>query len=171
MIKGNKYTLKTDYVILHIKETNVLIDIEDYDIVSSYTWYISTNGYIVSSSLRKKTGKLVHLHRLVVNCPTDKVVDHINHNKLDNRKSNLRICTLQQNSINSRRFNNNSTTSKYRGVTYCKNTNKWRAKTKYKGKTISLGYFDTQEEGAIAYNRYMKEHFKDFAKFNIIEDL
>ena len=144
----------------------MFIDLADYPLVSKYTWGISSNGYVISYSLRRKTGKLIHLHRLLTDCPPNMKVDHINHNRLDNRRENLRVCTSQQNNLNVRKYA--KSTSKYKGVTYCKQLNKWRAKTKHLGKTISLGYYDTEEEGALAYNKYMLEHHKDYAQLNEI---
>lgn len=167
MIKGNKYTFTEDKAIIHIKDKEVFIDLADYPLVSQYTWGISSNGYVISYSLRRKTGKIIHLHRLLTDCPSDMKVDHANNIRLDNRRGNLRICTSQQNNINVAKYCKSK--SKYKGVTYCKNLNKWRAKTKHMGKTVSLGYYDTEEEGALAYNNYMLKHHKEFAKLNVIE--
>ena len=81
------------------EKTRVLIDIEDSEKVKDFKWYIDKNEYIVSKC--KKTGhKGLYLHRFIMNCPEDMVVDHINHNTLDNRKSNLRICTQHENTFN-----------------------------------------------------------------------
>ena len=88
--------------------------------------------------------KRVLLHRLVMDCPNDMVVDHINHNRLDNRKENLRICNSSQNNMN--RNKNNRKTSGYTGVCYKPKINKWQAYIKEKKKPIHLGYYNTPEE-------------------------
>ena len=168
MIKGNEYIFKNDYVIIKIKEVEVLISFLDYDLVSKYTWRITPKGYVETTSTRKEGRKNIRLSRLIMNCPKGKVVDHINSNRLDNIRANLRICSSQQNNLNVAKYVKSK--SKYKGVTYCKNTNKWRAKTKHFGKTISLGYYDTEEEGAKAYNDYMLRHHKDYARLNVLED-
>ena len=74
-----------------------LIDIEDYDKIKDLCWYESKQGYIHH---KDKGQQIMQLHRLITGCPRDKVVDHINHNKRDNRKSNLRICTQKENCNN-----------------------------------------------------------------------
>ena len=105
-----------------------------------------------------------------MNCPTGMVVDHINHNTLDNRKSNLRVCTYSQNHINSA---SRGGTSKYKGVfLYKKGTRKerWRAMA-YCGKPYFLGYFDTEDEAGIAYNNKVKELFGEYAYLNKIEEI
>lgn len=114
-----------------------LIDLDDIDKVKQYKWSI-INKYVVCKS------KKIRLHRLIMDCPDDKVVDHINHNKLDNRKSNLRICTQHQNNINvsTRKTNTSGKT----GVSLDKRRNKWRARVQINGKEKHLGYFDTKED-------------------------
>lgn len=100
------------------KEIKILIDEEDISIIERYkTAKLCRDGYVYLS----RNNKLYALHRVVVNCPNDKCVDHINHNKLDNRKVNLRICTYSENSLNT------AYTPKYnqRGVYYNKRDNVW----------------------------------------------
>lgn len=115
-----------------------LIDLEDIDKVKEYKWCLNNTGYIHN---RKNN---IMLHRLIMDCPDDKVVDHINHNPLDNRKENLRICTPQQNNMNrSNRYNN---TSGVKGVHWDKEYNKWRCQITINKKTIHLGRFNSIEE-------------------------
>ena len=111
-----------------------LIDIDDIEKISKYSWAIHCNKYI------RNTEK-IFIHRLIMDCPKDKVVDHINHNPLDNRKSNLRICTIFGNNQN----NINTKTGKS-GVSYSKIMNKWHARIKIENKNIHLGYFDNIDE-------------------------
>ena len=140
---------KTSY--LKIKHRLIPFDTEDLDLVRQYTWYISSNGYVVSSSVRKTIGNLT-FHRLVMNTSEDLVVDHLDGNKLNNRKSNLRNCTSSDNNYNV------TTKNMYRGVTYCKQMNKYRAKIKRNYKTIHLGYFDTPQEAHKEYLKYIEDN-------------
>ena len=153
---------------------DVLLDDEDYERLSIYTYYIN------SGSLKKKglhyfqrssyidgvqtTGIL--LHRDIMNCfPHDgKVVDHINGNTLDNRKCNLRICSVAENARNQKRKSTN--TSGYKGVTWFKRYSRWRAQIMINGKGIHLGYYDDIKDAADAYNKASKELHGDFGRTN-----
>ena len=95
--KTNKYKHKKTYTIgiTNNKCSEFKIDTEDYDKVKDICWYESKNGYI-----HHKDKRVMQMHRFLMNAPDGKVVDHINHDRKDNRKSNLRICTQKQNSNN-----------------------------------------------------------------------
>lgn len=80
--------------------TEFLVDIADYEKVKGICWYESNTGYI-----HHKDKSVIQLHRLITNCPRNKVVDHINHNTKDNRRANLRICTQKENMQNVQRKN------------------------------------------------------------------
>lgn len=131
----------------------VIIDKEDYEFISQYKWWLKHNKYVYTQINRKT----IHLHRLVLNYSGKMQIDHINHNALDNRKSNLRIVTISQNSIN--KTNLKSGVTKFR--------NKYRARIKLKGKEIHIGIFDTLKEAMSAritkeielFNKYSK-HYK-----------
>lgn len=117
-----------------------LIDLEDVDKVKEYKWSLNDKGYVRSDNKIER----IYLHRFVMNCPDDMVVDHINHNPIDNRKENLRTCTHQQNMINRQKQHNN--TSGTTGVWWHKKNNKWITQITVNSVTIHLGYFDTKEE-------------------------
>ena len=128
----------------HCEEVaRALIDLEDVDKVKGYKWHLRKDGY-VSTHITK--GETTLLHRLIMDCPDDKLVDHINHNKLDNRETNLRICTKSQNAMNQNIKSNN--TSGIVGVSWDKKNEKWIANIGLSGKYINLGYFDNIEEAA-----------------------
>jgi hypothetical protein len=93
------------------------------------------------------------------------VVDHINRNPYDNRISNLRVGTQQQNTFNCSLSKNN--TSGYKGVYLRKDTGKWAAEVTHNRKKISLGCFLTAEEAAAAYDKASKELFKSYASPNM----
>lgn len=153
-----------------IKE--VIIDADDVDKFNEYKWHLSydkcTDGfYVITDIIIEGEKKTMKLHRYLTDCPSDKIVDHINHNGLDNRKSNLRICTYGENNQNSRSKKDN-TSSLYKGVYWKKKDNKYVAQIGFEGKKIHLGYFDNDVDGAIAYNKKAEELFGEFACLNII---
>jgi len=93
----------------------------------------------------------------------EKAVDHINHNILDNRKSNLRLCTIQKNSFNRRKTGQ---TSKYKGIYFDKSHSKFKSQIKFNKKTYNLGRYYSEIEAARAYDAKAKELFKEFACLN-----
>jgi hypothetical protein len=107
----------------------------------------------------------IGLHRIIIKARKGEYVDHKNCDTLDNRKSNLRLCNLQQNAMN-QSVQNIKKTSIYKGVYYKKDRSKWRANIKINGKNIHIGYFLTQEEAAIKYNEKALEIFGEFARIN-----
>ena len=97
--KENKYVKRNNYVVGYATNTNnkFYIDNEDYEKIKDISWYEANNGYMSHKDTNKK---LILLHRLIMNAPNNKVIDHINHNKKDNRKSNLRLVSQKENSRN-----------------------------------------------------------------------
>ena len=95
-------------------------------------------------------------------------VDHINGNPLDNRKSNLRICTNAENQRN--RGVNKNNTSGYKGVCWAKQNKKWKARIKHNGKLIHLGYYKDKEEAARAYDKKAKELHGEYAYLNFPDE-
>ena len=105
------------------------------------------------------------MHRLIMNSPTGFMVDHINHNGLDNRKKNLRIVTPQQNTWNARPFKDQGK-SKYKGVSWEKKYKKWKANICIENKLKHIGYFDNEKEAAEAYDTAAKKHRGEYAFLN-----
>ena len=103
------------------------------------------------------------MHRIIMEAETGQEVDHINGDKLDNRKDNLRFCTHQQNMVN---WNNKRGKSKYRGVSWCKRDKKWKAQIQSHSKNRLIGRFREEEEAAKAYNIEAKKEFGNFALLN-----
>lgn len=104
------------------------------------------------------------MHREIMNAPKGMVVDHIDGNGLNNRKSNLRICTQAQNNLNSRPKRNCS--SRYKGVSFYKRDKIWQVQIFHNSRTIFLGRFDDEIEAALAYDRKAAELFGEFAYLN-----
>jgi hypothetical protein len=141
-----------------------LVDREDFEKFGHLKWTLNTYGYAYANikQLETKKHKTFYLHRLLMDNPEGLQVDHINHDRLDNRKENLRICTSTENNRN--RTKRLDTPNKYKGVSL--RNKKYRAAVKIAGKTIHLGYFKTQEEAAMAYNEAAYIYFGEFAKLN-----
>lgn len=118
--------------------------------------YILRNGYFIS------------LHRFLMGLKsTDKrVVDHINHDTLENRYCNLRLCTRSQNQQNRRKRRGQILTSAYKGVRWHKKTSKWEAQICIQGKNKYLGLFAEEKDAALAYNEAASKCFGEFACLN-----
>lgn len=130
-----------------------LIDLEYIELVKNYKWSLD-HGYVTNKKNK------IRLHRLIMDAPEDMVVDHINHNKLDNRYDNLRICTSQENSYNqSVRCNN---TSGVTGVGWHKGKNKWIARIQINGKLKQLGCYNTKEEAIEARRQAEIDYYGEF---------
>jgi hypothetical protein len=152
-----------------IKGYDVLIDDEDYDKIKGYPWWAITHAKLnhtelVYFSYNAGTQGRPLLHRYVLGLkPRDgKIVDHINGNTLDCRKSNLRIVTISQNGFNSHRHFNSSTG--YKGVDYHKAGRKYRARICFNGKRISLGYYKTAKEAYAAYCEASKKYHGEYGR-------
>lgn len=102
--------------------------------------------------------KGISLHRLITNCPKGMVIDHINHNGLDNRKSNIKICTVMQNNRN--RLLNSKNTSGVTGVSWCNKMQKWKVTLQSNGKSLHGGYFSDIEEAKQARKDLEKKYWQ-----------
>jgi len=106
-----------------------LIDDEDMELVSKHKWCVrrEPNNFYAATGVTRPSGvhTVLRMHRLIMDAPRGMDVDHINHNGLDNRRVNLRICTRTQNLRNSRKRKGCS--SRFKGVAWCKPAKKWRA--------------------------------------------
>jgi hypothetical protein len=153
-------------MVVIINNYKIKIDAEDMSIVYSYNWKSSKNpvGQIYFVHSKK------YLHRAIMNCPKSMVVDHINGNTLDNRKSNLRICSKKENQYNQKKHKGNRH-SKFKGVTFRKELKQkpWEAFIYKDYKSKRLGYFATEQEAALAYNKAANKAYGEFAKLNEIK--
>ena len=139
-----------------------IVDDEDLSLVSMTTWNYHPQGYAVRSGKR--------LHRVIMNAPDGIGVDHINGDRLDNRKCNLRLATQTQNNRNSRP---QKTTSEYKGVRIdgvgMDGKIRWRASIATSGKVIQLGTFTSEVDAALAYNAAARHFFGEFAWLNKVD--
>lgn len=143
-----------------------LLDDEDFERASRYRWFCDYFGYAARDFKINGKRKRVWLHRWLFDVPKGLFIDHKNRNPLDNRRSNLRICTNQQNVTNGGIPKNN--TSGYKGVSFAKEKGRWRAYIKYNRKQIWLGYFDDPKKAARAYNQAARRYHGQFACLNPI---
>lgn len=155
-----------------IRSFKILLDEEDLPIFNDYPWYISSNGYVVA---RFKTGVITqttyHLHRVILGVKDPRILlDHINGNKLDNRKENLRQCSYTQNLSNKPKYVNVTTSSKYKGVTWHKGGSKWIATITHNKKSIYLLLSENPLLCAYAYNIAAKLLVKEFAYINELDE-
>lgn len=140
---------------------SVLVDSDDYQFLNQWNWCFST-GYAVR--FEKGDGekhRVILMHRVITGAPDGKFVDHINSNRLDNRKSNLRTCSPQENTWNKSFQPRNKT--KLKGVRFEPDRGKYLAKIGYNGKTYNLGRYNCAEDAAMAYRLAAKKFHGEFS--------
>lgn len=147
------------------KNMNALVDDDDYEWLSQRKW-CSSKGYAVRYDGQRR--KMLPMHREILNAPDGMDVDHINGDRLDNRRANLRVCPHRQNIRNQKPRVGG--TSRYKGVYWCSTYRKWRVQIMSDKKRIHVGAFDDEEQAARAYDVAALEHHGEFARLNFPQD-
>jgi hypothetical protein len=164
-VEGNRYEIFDTYAIGYTKKDEPFyLDVEDVDLAKQYTWHLDIEGYASAggktiNGVRKNTYKL---HREVMRLKSNdgKVVDHINRERIDNRKSNLRLVSVQENAFNTSKSNKNK--SGVVGVFYRERKGKkpkWIASINIEGKTRQIGHFDNMDDAIKARKEAEIKHY------------
>jgi hypothetical protein len=147
-----------------------LVDDEDYERLLVYTWSQTKSN--INKGIVRRSYKF---NDRAVNVSLSHEVmrtvwiqyDHKDRNPLNNQKSNLRPATNRQNACNKAK-RSGAYSSKYKGVSFCKKTEKWKAYGALKGCAVWLGYHETAEKAAIKYNEFAEKTYKEFAVLNVL---
>ena len=145
-----------------------LVDDDDFKYLNRHKWYALNTKYTsyVGMRIKGKPIRMLRMHRIILNPKKEEEIDHINGNGLDNRRSNLRIVTPIQNKRN--RFKRGVSSSKYKGVNWYKRDKKWCVRIKVNCKYIFLGYFKSEIEAAMAYNKASLEYHGEYGRRNVL---
>ena len=159
--KYNTYNLSGKYGIGYTsKDEEFYFDLEDYDLIKDYCWFLDNKGYVISRNILNNE-EHIYLHKLLF--PYSEEVDHLSHKPNDNRKENLRPVSHNENMFNKCIYNNN--TSGVTGVTWHKRMNKWRVSITVNKKPIHLGYFDKEDfDKAVKIRKQAEEKY--FGKYS-----
>ncbi len=139
-----------------------IVNDEDFEKISKHKWRLK-RGYAVATIKEKD----VRMHRLIISPPTGYEIDHINRDRLDNQRNNLRVVPHQEN-IQSKKGKEGSS-SQYKGVSLSRQTKKWVAQIQVDGRSIYLGSFQREQDAAKAYNLAAKQYLSEKAYLNPVE--
>lgn len=141
-----------------------LVDDADYPALAAFKWHCTSNGYAARRVFDRPYGRIVLMHRVIMDAGALVVVDHRDLDHLNNQRHNLRLATPSENQFNRQRQVNNQ--SGYKGVSFCRPNRKWRARIKAGDKQLLIGYFDNPLEAAHAYDNSARELHGEFARLN-----
>lgn len=145
-----------------------IVDEEDFERINAHKWcllFSEGKGYATRKSPAVNGNrKTIRMHREVLKAPDGVIVDHINGDGLDNRKTNLRLCDLSQNGANRR--HHRKALSGYKGVSWNKAAETWHVMVRYKGQLIPLGTYGDLKEAIAVYNRAVTDLHGEFAALN-----
>lgn len=145
-----------------------LVDAADYDRLMKYTWRQSERGYALRTQTEKGRASGVSMHRMLLDPPKAMMADHINGNRLDNRRCNLRIVSALQNAQN--RGKNKNSVSQYKGVAWKAENGKWQARIRVNSKQHHIGLYEAEVEAAAAYNAAAILHHGNYARLNMLPE-
>lgn len=142
----------------------VKVDDEDFERLNKHKWHVEKRGSGLLYVFTRMDNKIISLHRFILKNPHNPI-DHINGDGLDNRKSNLRICSHAENMMNRKIHKNNN--SGFKGVYFDSPKKKYRAKIRFHSKFYHIGYYSSAIEAARAYDTVARNFFKEFARPNL----
>lgn len=147
-----------------------LVDDEDFEWLNQWKWCAvkSKRSFYVIRTSYKPRKHTIRMHRLIMNAPNGAIIDHKDNNGLNCQKSNLRICTNQQNCCGKRLRLGYS--SVFKGVYWCKRAEKWISRIGVNYKKKEVGLFNSEVEAAVAYNQAALKYHGEFARLNNIKD-
>ena len=162
--------MAADVIRLPVKngQTCLLSTVDDG--LLGHRWYLDDNGYMTRNtpkSGKRRRGKMT-MHRQILDAPFGMLVDHINGNRLDNRRENLRLCNITESAWNC--SGNAKSTSRYKGVCWNKHSGKWQAAIRVKPRLIYLGLFESEKEAAHIYDNAARKHHRKFARLNFPQE-
>jgi hypothetical protein len=142
-----------------------LVDDDDVALVAGFRWHYGCRGYAVRVT-RDQDGrkKWVFLHRVLIDPPPGLTVDHIDGDRLNNRRANLRVATHSQQRANTKVGKNSK--SGFKGVTWHGASRLWHVRVGFQGKTLSFGYYDDPIQAARVYDAKALELYGPFARLN-----
>lgn len=154
-------------ILLHNTGRVAIVDNCDYDYLSQFEW-VEFDGYAIR---REGRDIIIRMHRDIFRLEKgdSREVDHKNLDKLDNRRSNLRVSTKSQNMMNRPKFKKKGTTSKYKGVRFLKTHDYWQVRIQKDGKCITIGHYSSEVAGANMYNHYAKKLHGNYARLNDVD--
>jgi hypothetical protein len=148
-----------------------VVDDEDYEYLSKYKWRLTSKGYACRTYMENGKQKYILMHREIMRVEKEGrklLVDHKDHNILNNSKENLRLCSTSQNACNTTKKLSSNFTSGFKGVSWDKQYKKWAACIKVNGKSKRIGRFINESDAAISYNKYASQFFGEFAILNAV---
>ena len=166
----NKYSIFDDIAYIILTQGKVaILNAADIDKIKDHKWRAFNSGhtwYAISTINTVKGRRSIMMHRIILSAVKGQQVDRINHNGLDNRRVNIRLCNNITNKYNSRPYKG----LQYKGVCTHRRRNKtvYQARISVNKKRMSLGYYSTRLDAAKAYNEAAVLYHKEFASLNII---